>query len=413
MPSFEKISPDWFGRIGSAFGGMNFGLLVFLLGTALLWWNEGDVADADAALLEAQSLTRELIDINKPDASLNGQLVHAVGFADTPEMLTDPFFKISARAISLSRKVEFHQWTEESGTETRAKSGGGTESVVSHSYRKKWVSAPVDSTRFKDEAARSYNAGGVLLPLEDYEAKAVEVNFGVYRLPAFLIQSIRGYMPLDAALSEAARVELTRRLAAAGRPASREASAELEYVHIQGNGIYLGASPAVPQVGDMRVTFRTIKPAHVSIIARVNGDTFEPFRAAGGKSIGMLSMGTLSMDNMYGAAREGGSFSTWALRFLGGFLIVAGLGMTLAPLSLAIACIPVLGALIGAGVGMVCLLLGTAWSLAVISIAWLSFRPLIGGVMLALAGALIALRHVRGRARKAAAAQAQASALQG
>jgi len=47
-------------------------------------------------------------------------------------------------------------------------------------------------------------------------------------------------------------------------------------------------------------------------------------------------------------------------------------------------------------------LLGLAWSLVIIAIAWLRFRPLIGGGILALAAVLIALLFIKGRSRKAA-----------
>ena len=39
--------------------------------------------------------------------------------------------------------------------------------------------------------------------------------------------------------------------------------------------------------------------------------------------------------------------------------------------------------IVGAGVGLVCMILGLAWSLLWIAIAWLAYRPLIGIPLLA------------------------------
>jgi len=64
--------------------------------------------------------------------------------------------------------------------------------------------------------------------------------------------------------------------------------------------------------------------------------------------------------------------------------------------------IPLLGDIVGVGTGIVSLLLGLAWSLVIISIAWLRFRPVMGIAMLAVAGAFRALLYFKRRSRKAA-----------
>ena len=45
--------------------------------------------------------------------------------------------------------------------------------------------------------------------------------------------------------------------------------------------------------------------------------------------------------------------------------------------------LPFLGNIVGAGVGLVCTVFGAVWSLFIIAIGWLFFRPLIGILMLA------------------------------
>ena len=410
MPYIENISIGWFARLGASFGGMVFGLVLFLCGTALLWWNEGDYVETRESLTEAQNIAQELGDSGSLNPSLHGKLVHASGFADTQDILTDPVFKISTRAIALSRSVEFYQWTEQHKSETKEKPGGGKETITTYSYVKKWVSKPVDSARFKDSEARAYNESGVLLPIEQYDARAANVSFGAYRLPPSFISSISGSVPLNAELPKTVKDNLAQRIASAKAHAAYAAAGaqpsqvtpehSKEYVHAHGNTLYIGASPAVPQVGDVRVTFKEIRPAHVSILARAVGDTFERFHTANGQSVGKLSMGTLSKENMLDSAHSGNSFWTWVWRILGIGLVITSLGLLLAPLAIIAAFIPLLGAIVGAGASIVCLLLGLAWSLVIIAIAWLRFRPLTGAGMLLIAGGLAVFLLLRGRKKK-------------
>ena len=121
-------------------------------------------------------------------------------------------------------------------------------------------------------------------------------------------------------------------------------------------------------------------------------------------------MGIVSADHMFGKAHSSNSTWTWILRAAGIFLVIGGLKAIVAPLSVIAGVIPLLGDIVGAGTGIVCTLLGAAWSLVIISVAWLRFRPLIGGAMIAAAALLIAALYFKGRAKKAAATAPQAPA---
>lgn len=448
MAYTETRSTSWFDRMGSSFRGIGVGLILIVVGTILLWWNEGNFVATGDALTEAQGVTQELGDISKIDSAKNGQLVHATGPAETDDLIKDPIFGIEVNAIRLERKVEFYQWIEESKTEKRKKLGGGEEEVTVYTYKQQWVPNPVDSADFKDPAARRQHRNVVAANVENFSIQATNVTFGAYHLPEGMISSIGGAAPMDILFTEEQLNELNERmlssLAAAwtpeeldtlgvirqgitdgvnealtGAPAQplpttseREADKLREQrqympkessqvVHVSGNTIYIGLAPGVPRAGDVRLTFTEVKPATISILAKVNGGSFEPYRAKNGKVVSKLSMGTHSVEDMYGAAHSSNSMMTWMLRFLGTFLVFFGLRMVVAPLEVMASVIPILGSVVGAGTGLVAALLGLAWSLIIISIAWLRFRPVIGVIMLAFAGGLLALLFIKGRSRKA------------
>ena len=77
----------------------------------------------------------------------------------------------------------------------------------------------------------------------------------------------------------------------------------------------------------MRITYNEIKPATISILAQVAGDTFEPFKASNGSTFSRVSMGTVGMDEMFGDAVSGNKTITWVLRLVGALLL--GLGLLL------------------------------------------------------------------------------------
>ena len=412
-------SRSWFSRLGASVGGVLLGIALIIAGTGLLWWNEGDFVKTRDALNEAQGVTEELEDIRGVDAAANGRLVHAVGPADTQDVLTDPVFGIGGRGIAFARAVEFYQWTESSRSETRQKLGGGEETVTTYSYTTEWVGHPVNSGNFHVAEARSRHVNSVLLAVGDLTLYASNVSFGAYRLPDFFVRSIGGEQPFNVALDSAARARLARnmlrshpelvRAAGAAGPGARTADVDRipadslpAVVHEQGNMLYLGASPAVPQVGDVRVFFTMTPPATVSIIAKVAGNTFDRFKAANGKSVSILSMGEASMEEMYADEHTSNKIITWLLRALGTVLVIGGLRCVFAPLAVLAGVIPMLGSIVGAGTALFSLLLGLAWSLLIMAVAWLRFRPAIGGAMLAVAALLVALLYMKGRGNKGA-----------
>ena len=417
MAYTETTNVSFFSKLGSSFSGMGMGLVLFLAGTALLWWNEGDFVATRNALNETQAQTQIVGDAKNLGPSFAGKVVHVNGFADTKQELVDSAFGISQTAIALSREVEFYQWVERSEEKKQKKLGGGEEIVTTYFYEKKWVSEPVDSSSFHDPDARARKVNSQLIAVEDQTVYATDVTFGPCRLPEFMIRSISGDRPFDVKMSDEAKAAMQKAVMdahahqlysggtrVAVHPASAPASVTApDVVHQQGSVVYVGRSPAAPNVGDVRVTFSAVYPADISIIAKYNGNTFEKVYASNGKTVSRLSMGVVSADHMFGKAHSSNSTWTWILRVVGIFLVIGGLKSIVAPLSVLAGVIPLLGDIVGAGTGIVCTLLGSAWSFIIIAIAWLRFRPLVGGALIAVAAALVALLYIKGRARKQAA----------
>lgn len=421
MAYTETTYTSWGSRLGGAFKGILAGLVMIVLGTILLYWNEGRTVKTGGAINEARSVAVGAGDISKLDPALEGKVIYATGRADTQDVLEDPIFGAKATAINIARKVEYFQWIEHSKQEKRKKLGGGEETVTTYTYTREWVDSPVDSGNFRDPQYQMRNK--VLAQYKDETLYAPRVTFGAYTLPNFLKHAIGGAVPLEIKPNDEKKKEIFEGLATGLEPEKAPVAADTasldmvspdavsgvlgagpqdRYVHAQGNVLYLGEKPGSPEVGDLRITFTQVPPADVSIIARVIGDTFGEFTASNGYTFSRLNMGTASMEKMFAGAESENTAMGWILRVVGTLVVIVGLGAVLRPLSVIADVIPIVGNIVGAGTGIVAFLLGAAWSLLVIAVAWVRFRPLLAGSLLAGALVLMGFLYMKGRKNRAA-----------
>ena len=118
--AYQETTTTGYGtRLKNSLGGIGTGFLLFVAGTALLWWNEGRAVKTDKMLNEAEGVTVEMEDVSKIDPEFEGKLVHATAFANTTDSLSDPNFNVGATAIGIQRKVEYFQWVEHASSQSR------------------------------------------------------------------------------------------------------------------------------------------------------------------------------------------------------------------------------------------------------------------------------------------------------
>ena len=380
-------------RLIGSLKSIGFGVILLIAASILLFYNEGRYVKQGKAINETQSVTVHVDDMSTVDLSLNGKVIHAGAFANTEEMLADPQFGVSTVAIELRREVEYYQYQENVSTRTRDKVGGGREEVKTYTYEKKWTLQPVNSEKFTDPAYQQSNF--VLANLEANTQIAQHVTFGAYTLPPSMVRSIGGSVGLDFALSDEQRQYWEEAIAK-----NQNATGGATMVHQHGNVAYFGKSETNPEIGDVRITFTKVEPKDISIIAQVNGNTFEPYIAKNGRDFSRVAAGNVSAAAMFADAHSSNSTLTWVLRIIGIILVMVGLGMMFSILPTLFKVIPFLGSIVGAGVGLVCIVGGLAWSMLMISFSWLFYRPLIGIPLLAVTVAGIWYLRKKGEGKR-------------
>ena len=196
----EQKTTGYGTRVGNSFKAIGTGFILFCIGTALLWWNEGRTVKTEKMLEEVGGAYVEMENPNKKDASLDGELICGTALATTEDSLSDAQFGVGAKAIALHRRVEYYQWVEESSETSEDKLGGKQVTTTTYTYSKKWVSSPIESAEFKDPAYQNKNT--ILTTVEESEKYAENVKFGAYQLNETQIQQISSREGLDLAISE-------------------------------------------------------------------------------------------------------------------------------------------------------------------------------------------------------------------
>jgi hypothetical protein len=169
----------------NSIGGALFGLVLFIASIPLLFWNEGRAVQTYNSLVEGAA-TVISISADTVNPANEGKLVHVAGLATTDETLTDPDFRVSAKAIKLNREVQMYQWTESSKTEK----SGNTERTT-YTYNKEWSSAYADSKKFHQSGHDNPN-----MPYRSNEVVAQKVTLQAFTLSAGLVNKMSGAKPL-------------------------------------------------------------------------------------------------------------------------------------------------------------------------------------------------------------------------
>ena len=389
MAVTETTTESWGSRLGSSIKGVIIGFALFIAGFPVLFWNEGDSVKTAKAIDEGEGACISVESNASVDQEMEGKLVHMSGKADTKDVLTDDTFGVSATAIRLERNVEMYQWIEESHTSEKKKMGGSVEKVTTYTYKKDWMPTAIDSSGFKEQG---HDNPGVM-EFESQKMQAANVTFGAFRLNESQIDHIGSAKQYAFPTGFVCKVE---------RVKVQGGTIYVPNAETRNNALNTRDVASQTRIGDMRVTFRVVYPHEISLIAKQHGDTFGAYTAKNGKKLSYLEDGVKDAAEMFQTARTNNAIMTWLVR-VGGFLMMfIGLSMVFKPLSVLADVLPILGDIVEMGMGLVAGLIAFICSLVTIAIAWVFYRPVLGIILLAVAGFFGWMLFKKCRAAKAA-----------
>ena len=160
---------------------------------------------------------------------------------------------------------------------------------------------------------------------------------------------------------------------------------------------YLGKDPLNPQIGDIRITYRMVQEQMISIIARQVGGTFTTYVSLtnSGGTILLVEQGIHDPYEMFLHAHEELTILTWLLRFVGTILLFVMFQLVTAPLVVVADLIPLMGNCLQMGTTFMSTILACIFSIIIIAIAWLAYRPIVSLILFGVAGGAACLftRH--------------------
>lgn len=397
MAVTETTTESWGSRLGGSIKGVLIGGALFIAGFPVLFYNEGNSVKTAKAIDEGEGACISVESNANVDDAYKDKLVHMSGKADTKDILTDDAFGVSATAIRLERQVEMYQWIEESHSQKKKKLGGSEETVTTYTYKKDWSPTVIDSSGFKE--AGHDNPGS--MEYESYRWYAKNVSFGAFHLNKDQIErvgSAEDYKFPTNFVCKVKRVKVVGKTIYVPEYDTRRNELNNRDVVTQ------------TRIGDMRVTFRVVYPHEISLIAKQHGDTFVAYTAKNGKKLSYLEEGVKDAAEMFETARTNNTIITWLVRIAGFLLMFIGLSMVFKPLSVLADVLPILGDIVEMGMGLVAGLIALICSLVTIAIAWLFYRPILGGILLAVAAFFVWKLIQKRKAAKAAATAATTAA---
>lgn len=344
------------------------GALFFVSSVPLMWWNENSYVARHQTLEEGLSRAVS-VSSDRVDPTHNNALIHISGTAQADDILQDSIFGVEENALKMRRVVEMYQWRETSRYEGKDRISGSVGRTV-YSYDKVWSPRLISSSNFR-EARDHQNPSS--MPFKSQSFRASDVGIGAFTLSRHF----------DKHMGERYQYPLSQRNLDAGDPILTE------YFKLNGNQFFYG-DPQNPQIGALRVYYIVTPAQDVSVIGQQDGGRIEPFQTETGK-IALLQNGYVDAESMFAISKNQGNSLTWGVRGVAFFLLVFGgvamllsLGITQYPL-------PVIDRPITSRAVVMSVMPTSAFGLAIIAFAWLSFRPFTSIVLLAIAGGLLLL----------------------
>lgn len=353
-------------RLTNSIAGALIGGLMFLGSFPLLWWNEGRAIAEARALSEGAGAVVHVAE-DKIDAANENKLLHVSGEVKADADVVDTETTLAVDALQLKRVVEMYQWTEDKQSKEEKKLGGGSETVTTYEYEERWSDDAIESSDFRYPDGHE---NPVNWPLSSQTFASQSVHLGAYPLAPAAREAVGEWEDLPASIAASLPEQFG------------------EFRRQDDGRLYLGANPANPEIGDVRIRYQYQPEAVYSMVAKQVNGTLDRYIASNGREVLLAETGNVEAAKMFESAQSRNSMISWLVRAGGTVMMWIGLSMVFAPISRVLDILPMLGTIGSWGIGLVSGLVSLTLSGLTIGIAWVFYRPLLGGLIIA---AVIAL----------------------
>lgn len=367
--NFSEATTTSFGdNVKSSFLGAILGVLLFLGSFVLLWWNEGN----SVRLIKQEDFIHKnaiAVSSTKAERINDSKLIATSGKVITNENLSDSMVTVND-SLNLKREVEMYQWVEKKHTQKKKNAGGSSTQTTTYTYEKRWDRTEHNSDKFKKT--------GYTNPKFTFESKKLSANgatMGDYKITKEQIEKINAFQEIE-------RLQ------------------PVEGFKIYDNYYFKGKDYAMPEVGDLRISYEYVPSGvEVSIIGQQRPDNTIGKKQVGNSSIYLQYDGKYTLDEMLKKFKDTNILLTFGLRIAGFLAMLVGLNLIIGPAIAIARFIPFLSEIISFITSFVLIGISLILTISTIALAWLAYRPLLAILLFAVIGLIIycIIKHVQNK----------------
>lgn len=312
MDTYTKVTKTGWGQnIGKSIIGVLIGFVMFIVSFIVLWSTEGRT---NLGKVAEQAIA---VSSGTVESAAQGEFVSVTGELQTNSPVGDPTYLKAGPYVALYRNVEMFAWVEETETETKKKTGGGSEEKTTYRYVTEWTSNPRPSSEF--EFPEGHDNPRMKIHPDTFYAPTAGV--GAY---TFDHQS--------ATLPGPTPIQLTR----------DNAISHWDIRLIGRDYLFMGRSYDTPQVGDVRISFQAVHTGkRVTLFGVLTGSEILPYYHKAKTRLYRVLSGT--RDEAIATLKTEHKVMGWILRIIGFVLMWIGLTLIYGPISAFLDVLPFLG----------------------------------------------------------------------
>ena len=295
-----------------------------------------------------------------------------------------------------------YQWVEEAESKTREKMGGEKETITTYKYIKQWRVGRVESENFQQpkKYANPYQ------PFNNESYQSNNVYLGKYILSEAFIKKMSFYTDLPLSNSVLYRNNKSNIVTDKnnGEINKNTDMSLMDEYSIEGNYIYKGDNISTPNIGDIRVSFKIVKPKNITIIGQQNKNNILPYQASY-INISFLQEGLLSAEELFRIEKDENIQRSWLIRLGGIVLIFVSLKCIISPIRTLFVFVPFIANIFGFLSGLILFIISLILGLTTILIAWFAYRPLLSLIiaLISLALFFVLIPIIKAKRKKLAA----------
>jgi len=378
-------------RVKNSFGKIWLWFILVILSIIWIFKNEQNFIQTKVALREWAEIVKETVS-TEINPELDQAEVHLYWeTSSSAAALQDSAFWVIVDDLKLARNVSMYQWTEKSEEHCTDNVGWSEDCTTTYSYTKAWEDYAINSSNFY---ASEWHENPTMWKYESQEREKSPIMLWVYTLDNVFVNYLDSYRAVDLSqqeiiIPEEYKVNETTNTETSENAVEDNNNSYLYWewenetttswikFHVYNDHIYIWNNEWNPQVGDLKITFSSVKTWIISIVWQQVWNSLTSYTASNWKSIALLENGQVTAASMFIHAQDANKKRTWIFRGLLLLLMFGWFSMMFEFVTTLAKVLPFLSKIAGIWTGVIAFALTLIFGFLAIWISRLAVRPVV------------------------------------